>query len=337
MYNVHQAAAELTSPPGMLSATVPDMTDPTKQPKTNISLNTHDLLRQALPERANADEWDIRYAKQLDAGLAQKFAALHKATGQRGLVKCGWPGTIVKEYLWPRIVHALHLPAAPAQLVAIPDALLLREFGGRARARTGFEDDGRTTCTPIGTLIHWIALAENAPWLWEATTDELSARGITSAVVVQLQTLALWAGGLEPGEFMLAGKTPFVIDMQDALFIDSFGSPMDPLDEAKYAESITGFRRLVAGRKWTVRDRRQAVATLRSLQELSAVRIDWITKDAWRAVIEASLPKGMWKMEPPTELQAELRAAFRSHLVRLTQDWAEQVAAEVLLITEAQK
>lgn len=34
--------------------------------------------------------------------LAQKFAARHKAAGQRGIVKCGWPGTIVKEYLRQR-------------------------------------------------------------------------------------------------------------------------------------------------------------------------------------------------------------------------------------------
>ena len=138
------------------------------------------LLWQSFPTRASGDEWDIRYAKQLDGGLAQKFAGRHKATGQRGVVKCGWPGTIVKEYLWPRIVHALNLPAAPAQLVPIPDTLLLREFGGRARTRAGFEDDGRTTCTPIGTLIHWIEPAENAPWLWKATSEELrKCHGIT--------------------------------------------------------------------------------------------------------------------------------------------------------------
>ena len=97
-----------------------------KQPLTNVSPNTQDLLWQSLPVRANADDWDIRYAEELDNGLAQKFAARHKATGQRGLVKCGWPGTIVQEYLWPRIVHAVRLPAAPAQLAPIPDALLLR-------------------------------------------------------------------------------------------------------------------------------------------------------------------------------------------------------------------
>jgi len=293
------------------------------------SPNTQHLLWQSLPVRARADEWDIRYAKELDTGLAQKFAARHKATGQRGVVKCGWPGTIVKEYLWPRVVHALKLPAAPAQLVPIPDTLLLREFGGRARTRAGFEDDGRTTCTPIGTLIYWIEPAENAPWLWKATSEELSAHGIAPACVIGLQVLALWAGGLEPGEFMLAGQTPFVIDMQDGLFIDSFGSPMDPLKEPKYSQSVTWLQERVAKRKWSVEDRYQAVATLRSLQELSAAQIDWIAEDAWRAIIEASLPRGIWKAAPPAELQAELRAAVRSHVVRLTQDWADRVALVV--------
>jgi hypothetical protein len=112
---------------------------------TTPSPNTHHLLWQSLPTRANADDWDIRYARELDSGLAQKFAARRRATGQRGVVKCGWPGTIVKEYLWPRIVHTLNLPAAPTQLVDIPAVLLLREFGGtppvaeRARAIGFFE------------------------------------------------------------------------------------------------------------------------------------------------------------------------------------------------------
>lgn len=110
--------------------------------------NAQDLLYQTLPNRARVDAWDIRYAEELDAGLTQKFAARHRATGRRGVVKCGWPGTIVKEYLWPRIVRSLELPAAPAQLAPIPDTLLLREYGGRARRRAGAAEDGRTTCTP---------------------------------------------------------------------------------------------------------------------------------------------------------------------------------------------
>ena len=152
----------------------------------------------------------------------------------------------------------MNLPAAPAQLVPIPDALLLRKFGGRARRRPGPEEDGRSTCTPIGALIHWIAPAERAEWLWDATAEESSARGVAPAVVVSLQTLALWAGGLEPGEFMLvpggrpgtnmAGQTPFVIDMQDGLFIDSFGAPLDPLGEPKYTQAVTWLQERVAGR-----------------------------------------------------------------------------------------
>ncbi len=297
---------------------------------TSESSNTQDLLHQTLPNRASADEWDIRYAEELDAGLTQKFAARHRATSRRGVVKCGWPGTIVKEYLWPRIVRSLDLPAAPAQLAPIPDALLLREYGGRARRRTGAAEDGRTTCTPIGTLIHWIEPAESAAWLWHATSEELSARGIASTVVIQLQALAMWAGGTEPGEFMLAGQTPFVIDMQDGLFLDSLGAPRDPLSEPRYPESINGFQRLMAGRPWRAEDRRQAVATLRSLQALSGAQIDWIAADAGRAVIEATLPKGLSEVTLPAGQVAELRAALRSHLIRLTQDWAERVALVVV-------
>jgi len=294
-----------------------------------ISPNTQHLFWQSFPARAGADEWDICYAKELDTGLAQKFAAHHKATGQRGVVKCGWPGTIVAEYLWPRIVHALKLPAAPPQLVAIPDALLLQEFGGRARRRAGSEDDGRMTCTPTGTLIHWIEPAENAPGLWAADSEELVAHGIASTVVVQLQTLALWAGGLEPGEFMLAGRTPFVVDMQDGLFFDSFGSPMDPLREPKYSQPVTWLQERVVKRRWNVEDRQQALTILRSLQGLSGAQIDWIAEDAWRAIIEASLPRGILEVALLAKQQAKPRAAVRSHLVRLTQDWAERVAVVV--------
>ena len=60
------------------------------------------------------------------------------------------------------------------------------------------------------------------------TSGELRARGIVPATVVGLRALALWAGGLEPGEFMLAGQTPFVVDMQDGLFISSFGAQRIP-------------------------------------------------------------------------------------------------------------
>ena len=68
---------------------------------------------------------------------------------------------------------------------------------------------------------------------------------------------------------MLAGQTPFVVDMQDGLFINSFGAPMDPLGKTKYPESIAGLRRLMAEWQWSAEDRQQAVTTLRSLQELS--------------------------------------------------------------------
>ena len=305
--------------------------------------------RSALSDPAEprpADEWDIRYATELDTGLAQKFAAQHKATGQRGIVKCGWPGTIVKEYLWPRILHALNLPAAPAQLVPIPDALLLRKFGGRARRRPGPEEDGRSTCTPIGALIHWIAPAESAEWLWDATAEESSARGVAPAVVVSLQALALWAGGLEPGEFMLvpggrpgtnmAGQTPFVIDMQDGLFIDSFGRPQDPLRPPHYPESVARLQRLLAGPPWRTAERQQAIATIRSLQRLSAAQIGWITQDADRAVTEATLPKGTPRALQSAWRQMTRQTSLRRHPVRLTQDWAEQVATIIGQVTGPQ-
>ena len=66
---------------------------------TGESSNTQDLLYQTLPNRVSVDEWDIRYAEELDTGLTQKFAARHKITSRRGVVKCGWPGTIVKRSL----------------------------------------------------------------------------------------------------------------------------------------------------------------------------------------------------------------------------------------------
>ena len=53
---------------------------------TGESSNTQDLLYQTLPNRARADEWDIYYAEELDNGMAQKFAARHKASGQCGVV-----------------------------------------------------------------------------------------------------------------------------------------------------------------------------------------------------------------------------------------------------------
>ena len=303
---------------------------------TSESSNTQDLLYQTLPNRASADEWDIRYDEELDSGLTQKFAAWHKATGRRGVVKCGWPGTIVKEYLWPRILHALNLPAAPTQLVPIPDDLLLQEHGGCAQAQDGSEEDGSTTDTPIGTLIHWIAPAESAAWLWHATAEELAARGIVPATVVSLQALALWADGLEPGEFMLAGQTPFVIDMQDGLFIDSFGRPQDPLRPPHYPESVARLQRLLAGPPWRTAERQQAIATIRSLQRLSAAQIGWITQDADRVVTEATLPKGTPRALQSAWRQMTRQTSLRRHLVRLTQDWAEQVATIIGQVTGPQ-
>jgi hypothetical protein len=132
---------------------------------------------------------------------------------------------------------------------------------------------------------------------------------------------------------MLAGATPFVIDMQDGLFINSFGAPLDPLGEPRYSQSMTLLRQRVARRPWRAAERRQAVATLRSLEGLSAAQVDWICEDAWRAVIEASLPKGVWEMAQPADDRERLRAAMHSHLVRLTQDWADQVATVVEQVT----
>lgn len=289
--------------------------------------SSHPLLWQRLPARANAADWAIDYAEDLNNGQALKFAARHVATGQRGVVKCGWPGTIVKEYLWPRIVHALQLPAAPAQLVPIPDHLLLREYGGGADAHN--LDDGRTTGTPIGTLIHWIAPAERAAWLWQAPAEELDARGIAPATVVSLQALALWAGGLEPGEFLLAGQTPFVIDMQDGLFIDSFGRAQDPLRPPQHPESVARLQRLLVGRPWRTAERQQAVATLRSLQALTTAQLNWIAQEADCAVTEATLPKGAPRALQLAWRQLTRQPSLRRHLTRLTQEWAEQVATVI--------
>ena len=51
---------------------------------TSESSNTQDLLYQTLPNRASADEWDIRYAAELDTGLTPKCAARHKITSRVG-------------------------------------------------------------------------------------------------------------------------------------------------------------------------------------------------------------------------------------------------------------
>ena len=302
---------------------------------TSESSNTQDLLYQTLPNRASADEWDIRYDEELDSGLTQKFAARHKATG-----RAGSSNAVARHHRqgvsWPRILHALNLPAAPAQLVPIPDDLLLQEHGGCAQAQDGSEEDGSTTDTPIGTLIHWIAPAESAAWLWHATAEELAARGIVPATVVSLQALALWADGMEPGEFMLAGQTPFVIDMQDGLFIDSFGRPQDPLRPPHHPESVARLQRLLAGRPWRTAERQQAIATIRSLQRLSAAQIGWITQDANRAVTKATLPKGTPRALPSAWRQMTRQPSLRRHLVRLTQDWAEQVATIIGQVTGPQ-
>lgn len=125
---------------------------------------------------------------------------------------------------------------------------------------------------------------------------------------------------------MLDGWTPFVIDMQDGLFIDSFGAPMDPLAEPKNVQAVTWLQEHLAGRPWSAEERRQAVTTMRSLQALSSDQIDWIAEDAGRAVIEATLPKGMAEAILPVVQAADFQAMLRSHLIRLTQDWAEQVA-----------
>ena len=98
-----------------------------------------------------------------------------------------------------------------------------------------------------------------------------------------------------------------------------------PLSEPRYLQSVTLLRQRAARRQWDAEDCRQPVATLRSLQELSAVQVDGIAEDAWRAIVEANVPKGAWEVAAPAELREELRAAVRSHLIRLTQDWAERV------------
>ncbi len=72
---------------------------------------------------------------------------------------------------------------------------------------------------------------------------------------------------------------------------------------------------------------------MRSLQGLSAAQVDWIGEDALDAVLAASLPRGAWDAVLPADEREGLRAAIRSHLVRLTQDWADQVATVVEQVT----
>ena len=55
------------------------------------------------------------------------------------------------------------------------------------------------------------------------------------------------------------------------------------------------------------------MTTLRSLQELSSVQIDWIVEDVGSAIVEATLPKGMWEAVQPTVQETELQMAMRRH------------------------
>lgn len=128
---------------------------------------------------------------------------------------------------------------------------------------------------------------------------------------------------------MLSGQTPFVIDLQDGLFIDSFGRAQDPLRPPHTPESVARLQRLLAGRPWRAAERQQAVAMIRSLQRLSAAQIGWITQDADRAVTEATLPKGTPKALQSAWRQMTQQTSLRRHLTRLTQDWAEQVAVVI--------
>lgn len=140
-----------------------------------------------------------------DGGLTEKTGAQHRDTGQRAIIKTGWPGTSVKELTWSRLARLVGLPAAPAQLIM----------------------PRRSSSAGLGVII-WLVESGPADWLWTATTPELQAKGVAVKTVSRLKAFVLWtsaAGANEIGEFRLASDgMPFVVDHQDSLFISGLAT-----------------------------------------------------------------------------------------------------------------
>jgi hypothetical protein len=102
----------------------------------------------------------------------------------------------VSEFCYYRLARWLGLPAAPVQLISIPEAV--RQEAG---------------AWPLGALIWWVNDAVRDNSVWNAYDDPQAMQ------VVALQYLAC-ARGYETGELHRAGDgTPFSIDNQDALTI----------------------------------------------------------------------------------------------------------------------
>ena len=86
-------------------------------------------------------------------GLTQKIGAQNWETGQKAIIKTGWPGTSVKELTWSRRARVIGLLAARAQRY-----LTRRSSPSSLEVLIGLGD------------------STSADWLWIATTTEMQAR-----------------------------------------------------------------------------------------------------------------------------------------------------------------
>ena len=182
-----------------------------------------------LPSLAKFSEWRLVEDPILDnvGSLTAKMGANRKGNGRHvrtpkpgtpeeaalrydAILKYGWPGTSIKEWVCSRLIRLCNLPAAPVQILNL-------------QRRPGLG-------VPFGALIHVIP-SVNAPELWNLSSNDLCARGINPEIVAKLKAFVIWISGMpgnEIGEFRLSlDGCPFMIDHQDVLFLDSFGNLKD--------------------------------------------------------------------------------------------------------------
>jgi len=178
------------------------------------------FYRVDLPSLAKCSGWRLVEDPILDneGSLTAKMGAYRKGSGRRvrtpkpntaeeaalrydAILKYGWPGTSIKEWICSRLIRLCNLPAAPVQILNL-------------QRRPGLG-------VPFGALIH-VILSVNAPELWNLSSDDLRARGIDPEIVAKLKAFVIWISGTpgnEIGEFRLSlGGCPFIIDHQDVLF-----------------------------------------------------------------------------------------------------------------------
>jgi hypothetical protein len=212
-------------------------------------IDTTHLLFSALPVMAGEGDWEIYPDPDLEEGSSLKYGA-RRRTGEGAIVKPGWAGIALSEFLWYRMALTLFLPVAPVQFIPIPEHPLRSADGGM----------------PFGSLIHIIAPSQDAPWLWRARTQDIEAAGINPNTVGRLKAVALWGTvqGGECGEFRLTeGGLPFIVDCQDFLRLRSNGLPVSPpADEDSVAAQRIAF--IVDSAQARI-----AVSVWRQIQDLS--------------------------------------------------------------------